>query len=314
MNHTNVSFKKIYEHDMDLLILEEFFADRAFAKLFLDKINFTEDYVIDELLHSFSDANGESDITIILRHNGGKTAILIEDKIDAPTMEQQSTRYQTRAESAEKRGDYHNHYIMLVAPEEYLDEHQHDKNADYKYKVSYETLRDYLAGRNDPRGKFKADMIDFAIREKKTGYQVIENRAVTEFWKKLRRFCEEAYPDLSMLGQDSPKGGSACWPEFRTALKSVKVIYKSQRGFVDLEFPQYGDKRGILHAVIGNITTDDMKIVETGKSASVRMANKRWEISFTEDFNENEEVIAEVLSAVSNLCELASKINYADLY
>ena len=35
-----VSFKKIFEPDMDLLIIEEFLCDRSFAKIFLETICF----------------------------------------------------------------------------------------------------------------------------------------------------------------------------------------------------------------------------------------------------------------------------------
>jgi hypothetical protein len=38
MEKATIAFQKIYEHDMDLLIIEEFISNRDFARLFLDKL------------------------------------------------------------------------------------------------------------------------------------------------------------------------------------------------------------------------------------------------------------------------------------
>ena len=54
------------ERDIDLLIIEEFITDETFAKIFLDSVGIGSSYVIDEAIHSKTDANlGESDIVFI---------------------------------------------------------------------------------------------------------------------------------------------------------------------------------------------------------------------------------------------------------
>ena len=314
METVAVEFRKIYEHDIDLLILEEFLADPEFAQIFLEKAGLGKDCTVIKAAHSLSDSEGESDLTFVLQYPGKKIAILVEDKIDAQTMPEQSERYHRRAEKAQGRGEYDEHFVFLVAPEDYHKEHANDANADYGYRVSYEELRTYLRRRADVRAEFKAAMLDFAVQEKRTGYQVQEVETVTEFWKKLRQYCKRNFPELDMAGEDSPKGASAVWPEFRTSLKKVKVFYKSQRGTVDLEFPGYGMRKADLDAIVGKKLSDSMRTRVTGKSASVRIENERWRLDFTQRFEGNETVVDEVLQAVSELCCLADQFNYCDLY
>ena len=314
MQNMAIEFKKIYEHDMDLLIIEEFVADRKFARIFLDKLRLSDDYAICKVSHSLADSDGESDITIVLQYPDKKVALLIEDKIDAQTMPGQSERYHKRAQSAVSRGEYDCYYVMLAAPADYHEEHKDDSNAKYGYRILYEELREYLAKQEQTRAKFKVAMIDCALKEKKAGYQVQEVAAVTAFWIKLRQFCKVNYPQLVMLGEETPKGASACWPEFRTSLGTIKVIYKSQKGYVDLEFPQYGERIADLQLKIEEKMSDYMSIWKTGKSASVRILDDSWKLDFTQEFDDCENVMVEILQAVSILCEFASTLNYADLY
>ncbi len=316
MQKAEIQFKKIYEHDMDLLILEEFIADRNFAALFLEKLGLKNEYVVSKAMHSFSDEDGESDLTIVLQYADSRVAVLIEDKIDAPTMKGQSQRYQLRGQKGIDNGEYDGFRVILAAPADYLKEHQNDANAAYEFSITYEELRDYFATQDSARARYKEALISFAVSEKKAGYQVKEVKAVTDFWANLRRYTKERYPALSMVGEDSPKGGAASWPEFRTALGTIKVIYKSPKGYVDLEFPGYGERIGDLRTVIGNQLTapTPMQIWKTGKAASVRLANERWAVDFRQDFDSVTAVIDEVLQAVTQLCRLAEHLNYSDLY
>lgn len=314
MNETAIEFKKIYEHDIDLLMIEEFLSDRNFARLFLDKLQLSDNYTVCKASHSLSDSDGESDITLILQYPDKKVAVLIEDKIDAPTMSEQSERYRKRAQTAISRGEYDVPYIMLAAPADYIREHRDDSNAAYPYSICYEELRDHFRKQPDPRSAFKAAMIDHALKEKKAGYQVSEVPAVTVFWIKLRQFCKENYPQLDFVGKVAPKGAASGWPEFRTSLGTIKVVYKSQKGYVDLEFPKYGDKTGVLRSIIGDRMKPFMLIRPAGKSASVRIKNENWILDFSQDFETHKDTVAEILQAVSSLCDFASTLNYSELY
>ena len=314
MYFPEIVFKKVYEHDIDLLILEEFILDRSFARLFLNKLALSDDYFVCKAIHSLSDADGESDISLILQYPNRKVALLIEDKIDAPTMPEQSARYHLRAQHAEARGEYDTHFVMLAAPAEYHKKHELDPNAVYEHRICYEELLEYFCQSSNLRHATKRALLECALREKKTGYQLQESPAVTRFWSQLRQFCKDHYPQLQMVGKDTPKGNSARWPEFRTTLGTLKVIYKSQDGYVDLEFPQYGSRISDLLAVVGDRMSPPMQAWPTGKSASIRLENKRWVLDFSQDFDSCRDRIDEVLQAVCELCKFASTINYSDLY
>ena len=314
MQSPKITWKKIYEHDIDLLIIEEFISDKSFARLFLNKVCLDDNYIVDSALHSLSDSDGESDITIILRYPDKKVALLIEDKIDAGTMPEQSHRYCKRGDSGKSRGDYDEYYVILSAPASYLHEHANDPNAQYPYTICYEDFLAHFNAQNTTRAAVKASIVKFAITEKENGYQVVEDIIVTEFWHKLRQFCKIHYPSLIMLGSDSPKGSSARWPEFRTSLRNVKVIYKSQKGYVDLEFPSYGSRDKQLRSIVKPLMTNRMIVEPTGKSAVLRIYNKNWEINFLQNFDQTAPVIDEVLQAVSELCDLAQQLDYYDLY
>lgn len=314
MKSAIIEIKKVFERDIDLLMIEEFVSDRTFARIFLDKLQLSDDYVVYKASHSLADSDGESDITLILQYPDRKVALLIEDKIDAKTMPKQSERYHKRAQKAVSCGEYDCYYVVLAAPADYHREHKDDRNAAYEYRVCYEELREHFEKQNHMRGAFKAAMIDCAIKEKKEGYQVREVPAITLFWSSLRRFCQENYPQLSIKGEDAPKGASAVWPEFRTSMPNLKVVYKSQKGYVDLEFPKYGDRVADLRLKIKDRMSDPMQIWNTGKSASVRISNDRWKLDFSQDFYMHTDVVNEVLQAVSVLCEFASTLNQSELY
>ena len=309
-----IELKKIFEHDMDLLIMEEFISDKGFAKLFLDKIGFAEPYCVLHAFHSKADTDGESDITFVLETKEEKIGLLIEDKIDAPTMKDQSQRYDLRGNSGISAKLYDRFEVMLACPEAYWQEHKNDPNANYRYHITYEELSAYFAQFSSPRAAFKKAVINFAIAEKKTGYIVQESEAVTLFWKQLRDYCGQEFPTLTMVGAESPKGNSARWPEFRTSLGKIKVIYKSQKGCVDLEFPQYGERTGDLISYIREKTDAPLIVEQTGKAASIRLKNDFWATDFSRPFDEQMPSVHGALAAVEQLCRLAQKLNSSDLY
>lgn len=309
-----ILFKKIYEHDMDLLILEEFLTDRGFAKLFLDKVGLPVDYDSCEGVHSYSDEDGESDITFILQYGNRKKALLIENKIDAPTMKEQSERYKKRGEKGKTAGLYEEYRILLAAPRAYHKEHANDPNANYENRIEHEEMEAYLRSRGDGHAGFKAEMLAFAIKEKKTGYLMQENQATTEFWRALKIFCEEKYPDLALLYEGEGKGGRSIWPQFRTSLGNIKVVYKSEKGSVELEFPGYGEKTGDLRRLTEAAAGEPLQIRKAGKAASIYKYSNRWVTDFSRPFVKQEIYVNEVLQVVEQLCVLAGKLNLKDIY
>lgn len=302
-----IYFCDVSEHDMDMLIMEEFICNEEFRKIFLEKLNI-KSCKVDKAYHSLADTNGESDLTFIVKADGIKYGILIEDKIDAPTMDKQSERYYIRGDEGVKRGEYEKFYILLVCPKVYWEEHQEDKNAKYEYIVLYEELRDYLLSKDDLRSHYKLQIIEQALNAKKKGYQLVVNDDVTAFWKALQQFCEENFPSLYMSYDGKPKGSASTWIYFKTALKGVRVVYKTEPGLVDLEFDGYGNKISELDEIVSPYKDKSMDVYQIGKAAVVRTHKAKWAVSVKADFSSVTDEITDVLQHVMKLTELVKKI------
>ena len=130
------TFSDVSERDMDLLFLEEFVCSQEFLNIFLSKIDLLN-ATICSVEHSKVDVEfGESDLTIIVEKDGQRYGLLIEDKIDAIAMKNQSDRYLKRGENDKNKGDYSNYFVFIVAPEKYIQTNEEAKK--YRYKVTYE--------------------------------------------------------------------------------------------------------------------------------------------------------------------------------
>lgn len=302
-----IFFCDVSEHDMDMLIMEEFICNEEFREIFLEKLNIKR-CKVDKAYHSLTDANGESDLTFIVESEGTKYGILIEDKIDAPTMDKQSERYYIRGNEGVKRGEYEKPYILLVCPKEYWEEHLEDKNAKYEYVVFYEELREYLLTKDDLRSHYKLEIIEQALDAKKKGYQLVANDSVTEFWKEMQQFCEKNYPSLYMCYDGKPKGSASTWIYFKTALKGVRIVYKTEPGLVDLEFDGYGNKIAELDEIISPYKDKNMDVYQIGKTAVLRTHKAKWTVSVKTRFSSVTDEISDVLQHVMKLTELVKKI------
>ena len=99
-----VNYSSVEERDMDTLFLELIGSDKDFLKIFIDKVEKIkgQSFEVQSIELSKSDNHGESDITVIIDGNGIKYGFLIEDKINAITMEEQCNRYTIRGEKGIK--------------------------------------------------------------------------------------------------------------------------------------------------------------------------------------------------------------------
>lgn len=286
----NCKFSDVSERDMDMFFLEEIIASQDFVNIFLEKVGEKGAKVI-EVEHSKVDSElGESDMTVVVLWKGEKHALLIEDKIDAPAMEKQCERYIQRGNRGIEEKIYDKFYVFIVAPQKYLCE---DKEAkEYHNQVTYEECREYFAKKEDKRSLFKLQQINLAIEKQKKGYQVQENIAVTEYWKKYVAFQREYYPGLDCANTIGPKGGSATWPQFRVNVDDVCIFHKAEKGVVDLNFYGAGEKTNELERelrnVLGNLEEQGLVVRKTGKSAVLR--KEVHMIDFKKTFEESIEL------------------------
>lgn len=301
------NMENVYERDIDLYIINKFINDSKFKELFLGKIN-CQNYHVCKCLHSFSDEDGESDITIILENDNRKIGLLIEDKINAIAMPKQYERYILRAEKQKHEGLFDNYYIFIIAPKTYIDSNNEAQK--YDNKISYEEILDYISGDVYGESLIKK-AIKKVIEEKKKGYAVVENKLVTLFWEKYYEIVENKFSDLKLNIIEGPRGSDANWPIFSTQIKKVKILHKADRGFVDLTFRRVSQYYFEVYDIVKSVLKENMTLQKTAKSLAIRIYVP--EIDFKKDFKEQEENVIKCLEVVRELQEFMKKIDYMEI-
>ena len=308
MNHKAIChFKDVTEHDIDLLMIEEFASSKAFLKLFTDKIG-VKSATVHTIYSSKTDALlGESDITVILKSNDEVVALLIENKIDAIAMPEQAKRYFLRGNKGLKTGEYARFFVFITAPHKYLITNKEAKL--YPNYVEYEEIISYFKRLHDSRSHFKIQQLQYAIDQQKKGYQIEEDPDVTLFWRNYSKYQKQHYPDLNLIYNGSIKGTKATWPKFNTIVHNLNIYHKTASGFVDLTFSGYGDKivtiENLLEESINNYLDKGYSVKKTGKSAAIRITVSK--IDFHKSFEEQITYVDEGLSAVRKLANLVKK-------
>ncbi len=307
-------FRDILEHDMDMLILEEFACSTEFSKIFLNKIDISDAKVFSTWQSKMDSELGESDMTVVFEYNDKKIALLIEDKIDAIAMPEQPARYVLRGNKGVASGEYDAYYVFIVAPQEYLE--KNEKAKEYPNRVSYEEIKDYFENLNDARSGFKFAQISLAIEKQKNGYQVVKNELVTDFWNKYVEYKNVHFPKLNLAVHSDIKPTNGVWPHFRTNTVGTFIFHKSNRGCVDLTYSGKADKiedvKKILISVVGNYYEQGFEVVKTGKSCAIRI--KVPVVTFLEPFDNQKESIAKAFSAVEKLYALSIKLDLTGIY
>jgi hypothetical protein len=276
--------------------MEEFVADRDFAQIFLNAVGVDSNYIVSDVIHSKTDAAlGESDVVIILEVNGKRHAIHIEDKIDAIAMPRQHDRYDMRAQKDIEAGEYDAYSVVIVAPKKYLESNKEAKK--YAHQVKYEQMREHFAIKDDARSRYKLALIDRAIYEQKNGYQWEANLGVVAFCTKMNAYKKTKYPGL-------PDGSIAWWSGYPTLLPGATIVFKANKGFCDLQFSHTTAQ--VLFAKIGNQLSERMNVVQTGKSASVRIiVSPIW---LENNFEDKVAEVDEALDALWELYELSKRL------
>ncbi len=305
-------FRDVLEHDIDMLIIEEFACSDDFPKIFLSKIDVENANLILTWQSKTDAILGESDITVIFSRGKKKIALLIEDKIDAIAMPEQPSRYVLRGEKGIKEGDYDEYYIFIVAPQAYLN--NNEKAKEYPNNVSYEEIKEYFERSLDSRKGFKIAQIDFAIDKQKRGYQIIKDALVTDFWMQYIKYKNRNYPLLNLITNSNIKPTRGVWAAFKT--NDGKTIYhKSNKGWVDLTFNGCAgiieDLKEFIGNIIGNYYEQGYVIVTTGKSCAVRI--KVPVIDFSQSFEEQISFVNKSFDAVEKLCVLSEKLDISGI-
>lgn len=297
-----IVFEKIGERDIDLILMRCFVAVPEFADIFLAKTEWEKAKVV-HVEHSLVDPEfGESDLTVYVEMGDARYALLIENKIDAIAMSNQYQRYLVRGNKGKENGLYDGYAVFITAPQLYLD--TNDEAKKYPNSVSYEQLLSFF---EDEGLEFEREAIRKAIEKKESGYTVFEVPSITEFWERLNFYILENGFRCKMYYTVRPKGNRARWVQFHSPLKGTTIYFKSEKGFVDLEFTG-GLKDSVqVKSCVNPYKDENMHWVSTGKSLSLRIAVNP--IDFQTSFDENTDHVHVMLSAVERLTTLCVAMN-----
>ena len=307
-------FSDVSEHDMDLLFLEEFVCSKPFLKIFTSLVGIDDAEVISIYSSKTDVALGESDMTVVIESKGERIGLLIEDKIDAVAMPEQSARYVFRGNKGVERGDYNRLFVFIVAPKKYLS--QNTEAQKYPNKVEYETILSYFEDLNDARSPFKIQQIRQAIDKQKKGYQIEVDPAVTEFWSKYSDYQKEHYPGVYFIYNGEVKGANATWPRFKTVVDGVYMYHKTEFGFVDLTLDGCAERivdiENLLSDTIGDYLGEGFTVHKTGKSAAIRLLVPILDLHRPFETQINE--VEKGFSAVKQLSDLVKSVDVNSLH
>ena len=196
---------KIYERDMDLVLVEELESSNEFRAWLAARVFGVDCYIshVDATHSVVDESSRESDVVFRFRARQGRdssesllAAILLENKIDAVAQPNQGRDYRSRGEAG-KEGRWQDFRTCLVAPKAYLDA-AHDR-ANFDESISYEEILAYFVSRGgrDERFRWKARLVGDAIQKKKSGYAPKISDAATAFVKAYYEYAR-AFPRLEM--------------------------------------------------------------------------------------------------------------------
>ncbi len=295
-------FEKIFERDIDLIIMRSLAYMPEFAELFLKRTDWSSAKIV-SVEHSLMHPElGESDITVIVEFNGIKYALLIENKIDAENMPDQYGRYVKRGELGIKNGEYIDFVVFITAPQEYL--YTNQEALKYPQRISYETMLEFFERRGFA---FEKEALSAAVAKKESGYTVQEVRSITKFWEALYAYVQTTNCGVEMKPNHGAKGAKSLWVYFDTPIRNTYLIYKSDQGTVELEFSGKLSEKDRLQADLFAYKDDDMHWKAAGKSLALYTEVKK--IDFNNPFEQYIEDVNEMLSKVKRLKEFALMIN-----
>lgn len=91
---------------------------------------------------------GETDIEMVVQSSGGRSAILIENKVRAPLMDWQFARYRMRGRAGILNGQWHRFKVVLMSPRNYYEALAAEHFSQIDANLSYEVIVD--SSRADP--------------------------------------------------------------------------------------------------------------------------------------------------------------------
>lgn len=277
MTNDSRAVAKIYERDMDLVLVEELESNLEFRAWLVARV-FGRDSYLKHLgaQHSVVDeTNRESDVVFrfISDESGAEVAkaILIENKIDAIAQPNQGNDYRVRGQAGSDRNDWAEFKTCLMAPRQYIASTSDWRNFDEV--ISYEEILAFFASRKmrDERYAWKTRLVETAIFKKVAGYSPVISDEATSFVKQYHEHAK-AYPRLQMA-PPKPRPLGSTWISFRPDVlpKGTAIEHQLTAGWVKLLFHGASERLDTLREQLSPYLDPRMTIEQAGKSVAVSM-------------------------------------------
>jgi len=295
----------VAERDVDLLIMEELSVSDEFREWFSSRV-FGEPIFQSEIgaWHSVSDGNlGESDLVYLFQaiEDGPRTAILIENKIDAPPQPKQGDRYRLRGDNGLKQGFWDGFKTCVIAPSEYLSSSKHSEI--YDAEISYEELLAYFQSRSprDKRFSYKARILLVGIVKHKEGYQPKYSEEMTKFVEDYHTYVTDKYPRLG-IQEAKPRPAGSTWVMFypKSLPKGVNLVHQLTAGVVKVFFYGQAEAFESLKAKYEPILPSNAAIALAGKSVAISIEVPKI-APLSKPFSEQQENVEQALQYIVQL-------------
>ncbi len=268
---------RIYERDMDLVLVEELESSAEFRTWLVARVYGRDCYVRNlGARHSVLDeTNRESDVVFrfFADDSGAEVtkAILIENKIDALAQPNQGADYRARGEAGTEREDWSEFRTCLMAPAQYIDGSNDWRN--FHVVVTYEEILAFFASRKDrdERYAWKARLVASAIAKKESGYTPVISEEATAFVDHYY-LRAKGWPRLQMV-EPKPRPAGSTWISFRPEglPRGAMIEHLVTAGEVRVRFHGAAERLEALREQLLPYLQPGMEIRQAGKSVAVRM-------------------------------------------
>ena len=295
----------IAERDTDFALMREISLSTEVQKLFLKKVD--EEGTLVKVFHSLVQEEkagkfGESDVVFIFRRPDKSCfALLIEDKVAASAQPEQRERYELRASKLEKKLGLKGHYIILFAPQKYLDKESSKK---YDLQISHESIAALCVDELDKQ------VFVGSCKVKQSGKKQIDYE-ITDFWNNLIDYIDEEYPDLQFNKDKVDRGPRSGWTEFGTSINSIRVVYKSNLNVIDLTFYKMAGKRNDVIPIFEKLGIDfgDSYFKDvTGSLALRKNLPSSLKTDFRKPFDSQKDKMHKIIDEVCKMVEMVKII------
>lgn len=216
----------------------------------------------------FDSSLGETDVEVVVENEGGRHALLIENKIDAPVMTMQFERYQLRGRAGIESGSWISYKVVLFSPNGYFAHLSEEHRRHVDIHLPYEEVIDFAAKR--PAFAFKKALLEAAVEGHRRGYVKIADESVMTFYRGYFDIASREFPQLRM---EEPvlKGMGSTWVIFPplNGMRRVSLVHKYMEIGCELSVPTR-DVPGFCDAV-RPFLDGDMVLRETKTIAYVNI-------------------------------------------